>query len=289
MNARMNTELQRRRQLGEFLKTRRRQLTLQKLGLPSVPGRSPGLRREEVAVLSGMSVTWYTWLEQGREIQPSRQVLDAIARTLRLTVAEHSYVLSLAGYSGPHAAKDRIPRTAPEHVLRLLDALADLPAYVIAPDWQFLAWSSAFASLYPNVATVPEADRNLLWLMFTDPSLRSMWPDYESIILRFLAEFRADAGPRLADPPFSRLVGRLLEVSPTFRAAWEIHDVGGFNSRERLIHHTVGELRLERSRVVFSDRTDLQMVILTPVPATGTAARLRQMVDAEPPYGLEAD
>jgi transcriptional regulator with XRE-family HTH domain len=271
----MRSAAAQKRALGDFLRAQRARLSPAGLGLPGGQRRrTPGLRREEVAQQCGMSVTWYTWLEQGREIQPSRQVLDAIARTLRLTVAEHSYVLSLAGYSGPHAAKDRIPRTAPEHVLRLLDALADLPA---------------FASLYPNVATVPEADRNLLWLMFTDPSLREMWPDYESIILRFLAEFRADAGPRLADPPFTRMVGRLLEVSPTFRAAWEIHDVGGFNSRERLIHHTVGELRLERSRVVFSDRTDLQMVILTPVPATGTAARLRQMVDAEPPYGLEAD
>jgi transcriptional regulator with XRE-family HTH domain len=132
-----------------------------------------------VAYLAGVSITWYTWLEQGRDITPSRQVLDALAQTLRLSAAEHVYVLSLAGYSAPQPSADPIPQTVPAHVQRLLDALADFPAYAIASDWTLTGWNTAYAALYPNVATVAAADRNLLWLLFTDPYLRTLMPDWE--------------------------------------------------------------------------------------------------------------
>jgi transcriptional regulator with XRE-family HTH domain len=276
MSTRTNSEAQ--RQLGEFLRARRWQIVRADLGLPLVGRRDIGLRREEVAVLSGMSVTWYTWLEQGRDTRPSRQVLDAIAGTLRLSVAEHAYVLSLAGYAADRPAEARIPGTAPARVLRLLDLLAGLPAYVIAPDRQILGWTSTFAALYPTVATVDEVDRNQLWLMFTDPGVREMCPDWEVISRSCLAEFRADAGRCLAEPPCAHVIGRLLEASPAFRATWARHDVAGCRSPERVIRHAVGELRLERHRLVFSDPPDLRIVIHTPVQYTETAARLRRLV-----------
>jgi transcriptional regulator with XRE-family HTH domain len=270
-----------RRQLGSFLKARRAQMVRGELGFGPIGGRSTGLRREEVAVLSGVSVTWYTWLEQGRDTHPSRQVLDSLARTLRLSAAECSYAMSLAGYSAPQLAGNRIVQTAPGHVLRLLDELAGSPAYVLAADWQILGWTRAFEVMYPNVATVPEAERNLLWLVFMDPYVRERWPGWEVDNWRFLAEFRAEAGPRLADPPLSTLVGRLREASPAFRDAWERHDVGGFTSPERLIRYPVGDLHLERHRVRFFDPPDLQMVIYTPVQSTDTPARLRRIIEAE--------
>src|SRR5882757_631151 len=112
--------------MGQFLTSRRRQLERAHLGLPQIAGRTTrGLRREEVAYLAGVSVTWYTWLEQGRDVTPSRQVLDSLARTLRLSQAEHDYLLSLGGYSAPHPAEDASPGTAPAHVQRLLDALGE--------------------------------------------------------------------------------------------------------------------------------------------------------------------
>jgi transcriptional regulator with XRE-family HTH domain len=271
-----------RHALGEFLRSRRLQVVRADLGLPTLGGRSIGLRREELSYLSSVSVTWYTWLEQGREIKPSRQVLDALARTLRLSVAEHSYVMSLAGYSAPQPAGGPIPRTIPAHVERLLDAFAGLPAYVLAPDFGIPAWTRAFEAVYPNVATVAEADRNLLWLVFTDPYLRDLMPDWEVISHRLLATFRAEAGLRLGDPPLSRLVERLLGASESFRAGWESHDIDGFITAERLLRHpVVGNLHLEQHRLAFSDHPALHVVIYTPVATTDTPARLRELIGNE--------
>lgn len=274
----MNSETQRHRALGEFLKVCRNRVARSDLGLPPIKGGSGGgLRREEVAVLSGVSVTWYVWLEQGRRTQPSRSVLDALARTLRMSVAEHSYVLSLAGYSDSPPPADRSPSTAPRHVLRLLDVLGGLPAYVATTDWHVLGWTDAFAALYPAVATVPEEDRNLLWLVFTDRSVRELCSDWEFVSRCLLAEFRAEAGPSLFEPPLSGLVERLIRASPQFHAAWEEHDLAGFTHPERLIHHPVGDLHLVRHRLRFSNPADLHMVIFTPVGSTATCALLREM------------
>lgn len=269
-----------RSELADFLRARRGQLARADLGLPPVGRRrTSGLRREEVAALSGVSVTWYTWLEQGRDIHPSRQVLDAVARTLRLSVAEHAYVRSLAGYWAPPSDTSPVVESAPAHVQRLMDAMADHPAYSIASDWGITGWNSAYAALYPNIATVPMSDRNLLWLVFTDPYVRTLLPDWEVTSDRFVAEFRAEAGPRLGDPAFAGMVERLLDASDAFRARWERHDIQGFSSRERLFHHPrVGDLRLEHHRLAPSDHPDLHLVIYTPVDDGVTAARLRELV-----------
>ncbi|MEV0999855.1 helix-turn-helix transcriptional regulator [Nonomuraea sp. NPDC050202] len=262
----MNTAAERRRELGSFLRARRAALDPVSVGLPPPgPRRRGGLRREEVATLSGVSATWYTWLEQGRDIQPSRQVLDALARTLHLTSAEHAYVLSLAGYAPLPAATAGAGRTAPGHVRRLLDALAGFPAYAIAPDWTITGWNTAYAALYPNVATVDPGERNLLWLVFTDPYVRDLLPDWETTSRRFLAEFRAEAGPRLGDLARTPVIQRLLAASEVFSAAWQDHHIEGFTSRERLFHHpTAGVLRYEHHRLAPADHPDLHVVIYTP-------------------------
>ncbi|MFJ8818685.1 helix-turn-helix transcriptional regulator [Amycolatopsis thermoflava] len=267
------------RALGEFLRDRRTRLVRADLDLPPVGrNRTTGLRREEVAYLSGVSVTWYTWLEQGRDINPSREVLDAIARTLRLTGAEHAYVLSLAGYSAPPPPAAPKPAAAPQHVQRLLDALAQSPAYAVAPDWQITGWNAAYAALYPNVATVPAQDRNLLWLVFTDPYVRQLLPDWEVTSRRFLAEFRAEAGPRLGE--FGYLIDRLRAASDHFRAGWESLGVERFASRERLFRHPVaGELLLEHHQLTPQDHPGLHLVVYTPVREADAAA-LRRLLGA---------
>jgi transcriptional regulator with XRE-family HTH domain len=265
--------------MGDFLKARRRQLVRADVGLRPFAGRTTGLRREEAAALSGVSFTWYAWLEQGRGRQPSRHVLEAIATAFHLSVAEHTYLLSLAGYSAHQPVGDVIARTSQEPALRLLDHLTDLPAYVIAADWQILHWTTAFAALYPNVATVAEEERNLLWLIFTDPYVRAVLPDWELAAQRFLAEFRADAGPRLAEPPLADLTAKLVEVSPAFRAAWDRHDVIGSAPSERLVRHAVGDLHLERHRARFTDPPDMHVVIYTPL-SVDTRARICHLLGA---------
>ncbi|MEU9112816.1 helix-turn-helix transcriptional regulator [Streptomyces sp. NPDC048483] len=263
----MDTVAHRRAELGSFLRARRTHLDPTAVGLPPAgPRRRGGLRREEVATLSGVSATWYTWLEQGRDIQPSRQVLDALARTLRLTAAEHSYVLSLAGYAALSAPAEPAEPAAPAHVQRLLDALAGFPAYAIAPDWTITAWNTAYLGLYPNVAAAAPGERNLLWLVFTDPYVRGLLPDWETTSRRFLAEFRAEAGPRLGDLAQSPAIQRLLEASEPFRDAWRDHHIEGFASRERVFHHpTSGVLRYEHHRLAPADHPGLHIVLYTPV------------------------
>jgi transcriptional regulator with XRE-family HTH domain len=267
--------------LGQFLTSRRRQLVRAQIGLPQIAGRTTrGLRREEVAYLAGVSVTWYTWLEQGRDVTPSRQVVDSLARTLRLSHAEHVYLSALAGHSAPQPANDPSPATVPAHVQRLLDALADYPALVIAPDWTILAWNAVYEALYPNVAKVAAADRNFLWLLFTDPYLRTLMPDWELTCAYNVASFRAEAGTRFGEPPFADLVSRLLDTSEAFRAAWERYDIETLPSRERLFRHPeVGDLHLEQHSLAPSDYPSLRLVTFIPMPSTDTAQRLRRLLD----------
>jgi hypothetical protein len=277
-HARLDT--QRRTELGRFLRTRRTQFSNGAFEQP-ITGRkrTPGLRREEVAVLSHISVTWYTWLEQGRDIHPSRQVLDAVARTLHLSPIEHTYLLTLAGHTTPDTQPPGSTPGLPANVHHLLDALAGHPAYAITSTWDITGWNDAYTALYPNIATVPADQRNLLWLVFTDPAVRELLPDWETASRRFLAEFRAEAGPRLAEPAHATLLARLDAASTEFRNGWRDHAVDGFTSRERRFHHPLaGELRLEQHRLTPSDHPELHLMIYTPMPGTDTTARLQRLV-----------
>jgi hypothetical protein len=266
-----------RRELADFLTSRRRQLDPRTFDLPpSGNRRTPGLRREEVALLAGVSHTWYTWLEQARDIRPSRQVVDAVARTMRLTTAEHEYVLRLSGHA--HGAGDPGPQEMPDHLQRLLDALAPSPAFVTTTSWSIVGWNRAYARFYPRVATVPATDRNLLWLVFTDPSVRQLLGDWTTDSRRFLAQFRAEVGPRLADLEVLAVVDRLEAASPEFRAGWASHDVDGFSSAERRFEHPeVGTLRLEHHQLTPADAPGLHLVVYTAVRDSDAAAKLARL------------
>ena len=277
----MSGSEQQRKELGDFLRARRAQLDREEFGLPTV-GRSrrTGLRREEVSYLSGVSVTWYTWLEQGRDTNPSRQVLDAIAGALRLSPAERAYVLSLAGFAAAPPAEAPLATNAPPEVQRLLDALVGYPAFVITPDWSIAGWNDVYAALYPHVETVPRSDRNLLWLVFTDAYVREMLPNWDLDSRRFLTEFRAEAGPRLGMPHVAALVNRLQDASASFRTGWASRDVETFKSRERLFHHPrVGDLMLEEHRLTPTDHPDLRLIIYTPGTDEQTRRRLAGLVN----------
>ncbi len=266
-----------RHELAEFLRSRRRQVDPRVAGLPAGGSRrTPGLRREEVALLSGVSHTWYTWLEQGRDIRPSRQVVDALARTLRMSPAEHEYVLRLTGHGG--AAPAGAAEGMPAHVQRLLDALGPSPAYAITAGWTIVGWNRAYERLYPGVAAVPAAERNLLWLVFTDPAVRSLLADWTGDSRRFLTQFRAEVGPRLADPEVVDLVARLEAASPHFRAGWASHDVDRFSSSERRFEHPqVGTLLLEHHQLTPSDAPGLQLVVYTAAEGGDAADRLARL------------
>lgn len=271
----MSTVASARAELADFLRTRRRQIAPESVGLEvSRQRRTPGLRREEVSLRSGVSLTWYTWLEQARDIKPSRQVMDALARTLHMSPAEHEYVLRLTGHA-TEPLLNQATASLPPHGQRLLNALGIFPAYAITHNWSIVGWNRAYQNLYPNVATTPATDRNLLWLVFTDPYVRELLTDWKTDSQRFLTQFRAEAGSRVHEPTFVTLIQRLEEISEPFRRGWASHDVDQFASRERSFQHPrVGKLVLEHHRLAPSDSPDLHIVIYTDAPTTDSAAKL---------------
>lgn len=257
-----------RAELGGFLRMRREAVDRAEHDLPPIRGRQTGLRREEVAFLSAISVTWYTWLEQGRDINPSRQVLDAIGETLRLSPADQTYLLSLAGFS-PGGAQ-LMPDTGepPDHLLRLLEAFGRSPAFAIDLDWEITAWNRAYAALYPRVRTVAREDRNLLWLVFTDPSIRQLMPDWDVESRRFVSEYRMQNGARLGEPAVVELLDRLRADSQEFDRVWNDHTIEGFQTRiRRFAHEALGDIELEYHRLAPADLPDLNIVVYTPATA----------------------
>lgn len=269
----MNEE--RRRELGQFLRDRRAGLVRAEHGLPPIGrSRTMGLRREEVAAFAAVSVTWYTWLEQGRDINASRQVLESIGRVLRLTAAEQAYVLTLGGHAAVPVSGHAAIESVPAHLQALLDAV-DFPAFAVAPDWGIAGWNTAYECLYSRIAEVAPAERNLLRLVFTDPQLRQMLPDWDITSRNFVAEFRAEAGPRLGSAAHTALVRKLQEVSAEFASIWAEHVVLNFSSRQRIfIHPRVGELTFDQHRLVPSDVPDLHFVMYVPTAGTPTKERL---------------
>jgi transcriptional regulator with XRE-family HTH domain len=263
----------RRTPLGEFLRARRAAITPVEVGLPAGSHRrTPGLRREEIAMLAGVSVTWYTWLEQGRPINASRDVLEALARTLRLEPAERDHLLTLA--SQP-SADVPTPADAPDALVRLIVSMEPAPAYVLGPHWEFLAWNQAQARLYPQIERLEGLHRNLLWVVFAEPSTRSLIDDWPETARRILAEFRAGTAALRADPAVAHLVDDLTAASTEFAEWWPAQDVAQFRTRVRRYRHPrAGELVFESQQLTPSEWPSLRVVCQLPIPGDDSAARL---------------
>lgn len=267
---------QRRQHLAEFLRGRRDALTPTDVGLPEGRSRrTKGLRREEVALLAGVSVTWYTWLEQGRPINASVDVLDALARTLRLDDAERQHLLTLANRANGDVAPD--VDDAPDALVRLLAAFDPAPAYVLGPRWEFVAWNRAQALLYPAIERLDVSERNLLWVVFAEPSARDLiaeWPDQAR---RILAEFRAGTAELRSDPKVVDLIARLQTASPEFATWWPQLDVAQFQTRVRRYHHSrAGDLAFEYQQLTPSEWPHLRVVVQLPLPDDDSASRLSE-------------
>jgi transcriptional regulator with XRE-family HTH domain len=257
------TEL-RRRELGAFLRSRRERVRPEQVGLPPMRRRrTPGLRREEVAQLAGVGVTWYTWLEQGRDINPSAQVLDAIARTLQFDVHEHSHLFTLAGISTTTIADQCLnlcPTAQP-----LIDQLEPFPATVVNARLDLLAFNRVYASFFEDLVAIPVEDRNILWLAFTHPRWREVIVDWDDITGRMVAEYRALMAEHLDDPAWKTLVARLHAASPEFAAVWERHDVQGVESRtKRAMHPTAGLLLLDYTNLWLNQGLGIRIVAFSP-------------------------
>jgi transcriptional regulator with XRE-family HTH domain len=266
----------RRRELGAFLRSRRERLRPEQVGLPpSRRRRTPGLRREEVAQLAGVGITWYTWLEQARRINASPQVLDAIARTLQFDSHEHAHLFTLAGLPTTTIADecDQLPHA----VQTLVEQLEPYPAAVLNSRWDLLAFNRVNASFFPHLASIPVEERNCLWLAFTDPEWRSALVDWEGSVAQMVAEYRATMAEHIDDPAWQALVDRLHRASPEFTALWERHDIGRLTGNAKdLLHPTAGVFRFVYTNLWLDHRPNSRMVVLTPSDDE-TSAKLQDL------------
>jgi transcriptional regulator with XRE-family HTH domain len=278
----------RRSELADFLRTRRASLQPEDVGLPAGGRRrTPGLRREEVAHLAGVGTTWYTWLEQGRDVRASLDVLEALARALRLTPAERGHLVLLGrGEQGP-ACPPPAERVSPT-LKRLVENLGPSPAYIIGRRWDYLAWNQAWRAVFGWDPGRDPSTRNHVWLTFMDPSRRELMPDWERGARRIVAKFRADSARHISDPAFERLISSLRAASPEFRKWWERHEVAtGGEGRKELLHPVEGKLVFEHA-VFRHEASDQRLVLYSPLSEEDTPAKLARLLEARERVPAEA-
>ncbi|WP_149827778.1 helix-turn-helix domain-containing protein [Streptomyces tailanensis] len=270
--------LDRRAELSEFLRTRRARLKPEDVGLPAFGRhrRVPGLRREELAQLAGVSVAYYTRLEQGNGRNVSAEVLDAIARALRLNAAEHSHLTHLAR---PKAHKKK-PSARPQQVRgglrRLVDTLDGVPAYVTGRRSDILIWNRMAAAVFGDWSGLPPQERNWARLVFLRPEYRDLYIDWDQKAADIVSFLRMDAGCHPDDPRLSALVGELSVKSEEFRRLWATHDVKEKNHGVKRMHHPlVGDLTLSYEGFPLPDDHEQSLIIYHAEPGSPSADALR--------------
>jgi len=255
----------RRAELTDFLRARRARLTPLDVGLlPGLRRRTPGLRREEVAQLAGVGVTWYTWLEQGRPIHASTQVLDAVARTLRLDTAEREHLYLLADVPAPAAPPGA---TGVSDALReIVESLDPTPAYVLNSRYDVLACNDAHRRLIWHAGDEPCCDRkNVLWCLFTHPGSRTRFVNFDEEVSKTVATLRASFGRHVGEPAWIQFIDELSAASPAFVEMWSRHDVSGAGARTKhFLHPELGLIRFSTTSLAVSDMPECRLVVFTP-------------------------
>ncbi|MER6396520.1 helix-turn-helix transcriptional regulator [Kitasatospora sp. NPDC059973] len=268
----------RRHELAAFLRSRRERIAPEQVGLPTTGRRrTPGLRREEVAQLAAVGVTWYTWLEQARDIQVSTQVLDAVARALRLDPAERSHLFALAAAEDPAPVLE-CPTVTPA-VRLVLEQMAPMPAAVINARYDILAHNPSYTHLVGNVDELPFEERNLVWMAFTPSRFRDVLVNHEQEREGMVARFRSGMADHSAEPAWKALLARLRKASPDFEAAWQRHDVQRpGNGLKQFLIPGVGLLHCDYTSFWLGPRPSTRLIAYTPRDEE-TRARMALMAD----------
>jgi transcriptional regulator with XRE-family HTH domain len=264
-----------RSEFADLLRSRRHRLTPADVGLPAgTRRRTAGLRREEVAQLAGVSATYYTFLEQGRDVRPSRQVVTALAGALRLSSAERAHLFQLAGIAV--AADDHAQAETVTPVLSaMVGRLDPFPAYLKGRRWDVLAANRAARALFTDWSARQPGDRNLIWWMFTDPEARKVYVHWEKEASDMLGRFRAAAARRPDDPDFTDLIERLHQASPEVRSWWPRHDVAPVGGGTKHLHHpALGDVPFQHIVLQVADHPEQMLVYFSTdeVPAAKLAA-----------------
>jgi transcriptional regulator with XRE-family HTH domain len=252
-----------RNDLSDFLKSRRARLSPDDVGLPNgTRRRAPGLRREEVASLAGVGLTWYTWFEQGRDIRVSPDFLESVSRALRLSSAEQQHLYVLTG-------REAVARTPAREISpalqRMLDGFTKYPAVIRTAHWDPIAWNRAANRLFGFAARTPE-QRNFLRLVFTDAAFRARLPNLAADAQSLVAKFRGNYGKYRDDPAMEALVTEMTQRSAEFRQLWRRHEV--MNSGEGIKVLRVegkGIMRFEHTSFSVNGEPDLNLLVYTPL------------------------
>jgi transcriptional regulator with XRE-family HTH domain len=270
--------LDRRAELSEFLRTRRARLKPEDVGLPEFGRhrRVPGLRREELAQLAGVSVAYYTRLEQGNGRNVSAEVLDSIARALRLSDAEHAHLTHLAKPKQHKKKPSARPQQVRSSLRQLLDVMDGVPAYIAGRRSEILVWNRMAAALFGDWGELPPAERNWARLIFLRPEYHDLFVDWEQKAIDIVCALRMDAGCYPDDPKLSALVGELSVKSGEFRRLWATHDVKEKNHGIKRLHHPlVGGLSLNYESFRPADESDQALITYHAEPGSPSADALR--------------
>jgi transcriptional regulator with XRE-family HTH domain len=272
---------QRRAELAHFLRSRRERLKPSQFSLPegAKQRRTPGLRREELAQIAGISPIWYTKLEQGRQIQVSAQVLESLARTLQMPHQEREYLYVLA--------REHLPLPSQHHTSSIsayqqsmLDALNPHPALILNERWDVVGWNQIATQVFTDYRVLSDWERNVLWMMFTRSELRTIYVDWEHLGKQMLAHFRASSGRSAGEAWWISRRDRLMQVSPEFRQWWSQHDIRAVNvSQKELNHPRVGLLALQPTTLVLADDPNLKLFLYTPLAQADTAEKLARLAN----------
>lgn len=278
----MERNLQRpRHELGEFLRSRRERISPEAAGLPSSGRRrTPGLRREEVAALAGVGLSWYTWLEQGRDIGVSSAFLDNLCRVLKLDAMErrHLYLLS---HQRPPAEQSETWCVVPKIVHRLMADLPMRPAYVLNLRWDVLAWNPAADRIFNFSEREPE-HRNMLWMLFTDQRMKSLFSPWDDQAIQMLSSFRRDFVHASKESNVASLVRELESVSAEFKGWWSRQDINGPCSGVR--HFSIesfGEVALEHTTLTIDMERHLRFVYYAPLEQGAAQLKFEEWLKEE--------
>lgn len=270
-----------RREIGAFLRAHRERTSPASVGLP-VTGRrrTPGLRREEVAALSGVGLAWYSWLEQGR-VSTSKQVLEAVARTLRLDATSTRHLLALAGHR-PVASPAVDRHALVDGARALMEAWPTSPAVLLDPHLDMVAWNAAFSAVWTDPAAIEPARRNLMWAIVGEPRLRRSLIEWEPLARAILAQFRLQTAPRSEERRTRELYAILEADFPDLSPWWSCQGVGDLTTRPVELRLDGQALQLRSSAVRPVDDPDALLLIATPVRAADHLAVERAVAAARP-------
>lgn len=268
------------KELGRFLKTRRARILPSEVGLSEgLRRRTKGLRREEVAALSGIGLTWYTWLEQGRDIKVSSAVLESLARVLLLDEQEKNHLYTLAGQV-PEVKINLSEISVNATIERVLDNLILSPSFIMDTRWNIISWNKAASVVFGDFNRIDVCERNMVWMMFNNDAYKNLFVDWELHAKGMLARFRSTTAKYFNDPWFIDFIEKLKEKSEKFNLWWSMYEVEtkiGFHKKVK--HPIAGTMIFEFASFDVCDSPNLKLIVNNPLPETDTDVKVKLLLD----------